>query len=74
MDGFTFLEKLRKKPDCKLVPVIVVTAMTLSPEHYEQLQGSVTNILHKSAFSQEALLDEIVTKVRAYIGPAKKEQ
>jgi len=72
MDGFKFLSELRKNPHYRFIPVIVVTAMKLTPEHYEKLQGSVTNILHKAAYEQDALLETVVEQVRSHIESKKK--
>ncbi len=64
MDGFDFMQELRKRPDCALVPVIVITAKDLSEEDRCRLNGEVARILEKSSTSKEELLDE----VRAVVG------
>jgi CheY-like chemotaxis protein len=59
MDGFEFLDALRRTVGGRRVPVIVITAADLSPGDRERLNGSVLKILQKSAQSREALLAEL---------------
>jgi len=64
MDGFVFLEEFRKREEVAGVPVVVVTAKELTAEDRKRLNGSVSQILGKRAFSQEELLDHIRQQVR----------
>ena len=66
MDGFEFLVELRKKPGLKAVPVVVVTAATLSDEDHRRLNGGVERVLAKSAFSGDELLEELRELVTRY--------
>ncbi len=59
MDGFEFLAELRKTEAGRAVPVIVVTAMDLTPEDRQKLNGQVKQILQKGAFRQDELLSEL---------------
>ncbi len=59
MDGFTFVEELRRLPQCRHVPVIVVTAKDLSEEDRRRLNGQVFQILQKGGHSPQELLDEL---------------
>jgi CheY-like chemotaxis protein len=59
MDGFSFIEELRRRPDCRHVPVIVVTAKDLTDEDRRRLHGHVVQILKKGGYSTQKLLDEI---------------
>jgi signal transduction histidine kinase/CheY-like chemotaxis protein len=59
MDGFTFMEQLRHRPDCRLVPVIVVTAKDLTADDRRRLNGHVIQIVQKGGCSPRELLDEI---------------
>jgi CheY-like chemotaxis protein len=59
MDGFAFLDELRRRPDCRQVPVIVVTAKDLTAEDHRRLTGQVIQILQKGGYSTQQLLDEI---------------
>lgn len=46
MDRFTFLQRLRARPDCADVPVVVLTALDLTREDRRRLAGA-NQILHK---------------------------
>ena len=59
MDGFTFMEELRKRADCAEVPVIIITAKDLTAEDHERLNGEVSRIIQKSATGIEQLLAEV---------------
>jgi len=59
MDGFEFLRELRKLPVGKDLPVVVITAMDLSSNDHQRLNGSVEQILQKGAYSQDDLLIEV---------------
>ena len=59
MDGFTFMEELRRRPDCRHIPVIVVTAKDLTDEDRRRLNGHVIQILQKGGYSPNELLDEV---------------
>lgn len=63
MDGFQFLEELRRRPDGDTIPVIVVTAKDLDDEDRRRLNGGVARILHKGSVSREELLARIRTEV-----------
>ena len=47
MDGFEFLARLRKKQAWQAIPVIVVTAKTLSAADHKRLKGSVEMLVEK---------------------------
>src|SRR5204863_301066 len=59
MDGFEFLRLFREKGEHQKVPVIVLTAMDLTPEDRQKLNGKVLDILQKGAYRKEDLLREI---------------
>jgi GAF domain-containing protein/CheY-like chemotaxis protein len=67
MDGFEFLEELRRSPAGREVPVVVITAKDLTPEDRRRLSGSVQRILQKGAVSRDALLDEVRRLVAASV-------
>ncbi len=58
MDGFSFLETLRRRPGCADLPVVVLTARDLSREDREAL-GSADRILAKTDTSMKALAGEL---------------
>ena len=59
MDGFTFIEELRRQPQHRHIPVVVVTAKDLTEEDRRRLNGHVVQILQKGGYSTQKLLDEI---------------
>ena len=70
MDGFQFLEEVRKQEEWRSIPVVVVTAKDLTPEDRLLLSGSVTQILQKGAYSQEELMREVRDRVVSCVRPA----
>jgi CheY-like chemotaxis protein len=67
MDGFQFLEELRKQPRWRSIPVVVITAKDLTAEDCDRLNGRVESILQKGAYSREELLGEVRRAVAACV-------
>ncbi|MCX7421728.1 MAG: response regulator [Planctomycetia bacterium] len=67
MDGFQFLSELRRHPHWSGVPVLVITAMELSPNDQDRLNGRVMQILRKGSYK----LDELVSEVKRAL-PAER--
>jgi signal transduction histidine kinase/DNA-binding response OmpR family regulator len=65
MDGFEFLDELRKREAWRSIPVIVITAKELTTEDHRRLNGSVEKILQKGAYSREELIREVRDLVTA---------
>ncbi len=61
MDGFEFMQELRKRPACRLVPVVVITAKDITPEDRQRLNGQVARLLQKSALPMEDLMAEVIS-------------
>jgi len=61
LDGFEFLQELRKRPAFVDIPVIVVTAKDLTAEDYRILSGQTERIIAKN----QAYLSELAVAVRA---------
>ncbi|TNJ67991.1 response regulator [Paenibacillus hemerocallicola] len=59
MDGFEFVTRLRKHEKWSSIPVIVVTAKHITEEDRLRLNGYVSKIIQKGAFSKQELLQEI---------------
>jgi len=59
MDGFEFLTEMRKRPHWADIPVVVITAMSLTNEDREKLNQQVQRILQKGAYSHDELLTEV---------------
>jgi signal transduction histidine kinase/DNA-binding response OmpR family regulator len=61
LDGFEFLQELRKRPAFVGIPVIVVTAKDLTAEDYRILSGQTERIIAKN----QAYLSELAVAVHA---------
>ena len=59
MDGFDFLDELRRGEGARGIPIVVVTAKDLTADDHRRLNGSVERILQKSALDRDALLAEV---------------
>jgi PAS domain S-box-containing protein len=71
MNGFEFLQELRKKPEWSGVPVIVLTSKDLTPQDRDRLNGHVERILQKSGSEMEQLLGEVRKLVADCIANAR---
>ncbi len=60
MDGFEFIERLRQRPGCGTVPVVVLTSLSLTLEDRRRLRGA-NQVLNKGSVS----LDELTRKLLA---------
>ena len=58
MDGFTFLQRLRDRPDCVDIPVVVLTALDLTREDRRRLAGA-NQILHKGDASLRSIAERL---------------
>jgi CheY-like chemotaxis protein len=68
MDGFEFMQELRKRPECRQVPVVVITAKDITEDDRLRLNGQVTRILQKTQLSMEDLVREVVSVTGANAG------
>ncbi|HWG54361.1 MAG TPA: GAF domain-containing protein [Gemmatimonadaceae bacterium] len=65
MDGFEFLDALRRDEVCRGIPVVVITAKTVTAEDRRRLSGGVERVLHKHVLDADALLTEVRAVVAA---------
>ncbi|WP_170381976.1 response regulator [Ruegeria atlantica] len=59
MNGFEFLANMRKNTDWKEIPVIVVTAKTVSNEDRARLNGSIKTLIEKDGDQIETILRQL---------------
>jgi PAS domain S-box-containing protein len=59
MDGFAFVVALRANPDWQSIPVVVISALDLTPEERQRLNGSVQRILHKGGVEVDGLMSQV---------------
>jgi threonine synthase len=61
MDGFTFLERLKTDPSTAHIPVVVVSAKSLSPEDRQMLEENASSVFLKGGFDTHQLVDHVVS-------------
>jgi len=64
MDGLEFVDQLRRNPIAAAIPVIVLTAKSLSPDDQARLNGRVSDVLSKGRVTGTSLLAQIDAIVR----------
>ena len=64
MDGFDFLSELKQNRKWQEVPVIVLTAKTLTADDHIRLDGNVAGILQKAGQSTQELLSQLGNKLQ----------
>jgi len=74
MDGFEFLDELRKHTAWLSIPVLVITAKDLAAEERRRLGGRVNKILQKGAYGREELLAEVRDLVADYISQRTRDE
>jgi signal transduction histidine kinase/DNA-binding response OmpR family regulator len=68
MDGFEFLTAIRGMEAYANIPVVVITAADLSEQDRARLNGGVEQILRKTAFDRDDLLEEVRREVSRILG------
>ncbi len=68
MDGFEFLAEIRTMEAHANIPVVVITAADLSEQDRARLNGGVEQILRKTAFNRDDLLEEVRREVTRILG------
>jgi PAS domain S-box-containing protein len=63
VDGFDVLEHLRSRHRLQQIPVIVVTAKSLTPEERLFLQGATRRVIEKTGFNRDELLEAVRDRV-----------
>ncbi|MEK7990694.1 MAG: response regulator, partial [Thiotrichaceae bacterium] len=59
MDGFELITKLRKEPEWRQIPVVVLTAKDMTVEERNMLNNRVEKVFQKGDYRREELLNEI---------------
>lgn len=68
MDGFAFLDELRRHDSWRSIPVVVLTSKDLTAEERRRLTGNVEKILQKGGYGRDELLREVRRVVAHYTG------
>ena len=75
MDGFAFLDELRKHDQLKELPVVVLTAKDLTEQDHAWLNGGVARVLQKGASGRDDILNELAVNLPAgHPGPPSPRQ
>ncbi len=65
MDGFEFLEELRKDAKWRTIPVLVVTGRDITDADRRRLNGEVERVIQKSGHAGDDLLREVASALTA---------
>ena len=73
VDGFQFIAEVRRNSEWRSLPIVVITAMDLSPNDRLRLNGDVEQVLKKGAYHRDELLREVKDLVLSWVQeqPAK---
>jgi hypothetical protein len=74
MDGFAFLDRLRRIPGNRRTPVIVWTAKDLTAEDRARLRASAQVVVHKTEGGTAALMEQLEPYLPAAHPPAETRQ
>lgn len=66
MDGFQLISRVRHHPEWRSLPIVVITALDLTPADHLRLNGWIEQILQKGAYNRDQLLQEVHDRVLAY--------
>ncbi|HEX6909198.1 MAG TPA: response regulator, partial [Longimicrobium sp.] len=69
MDGLEFADRVRRHPEWRSVPIVVVTSHDVSGEERRRLNGYVETIIQKNGDSPEALLHQVRDLLSDYGAP-----
>ena len=59
MDGFELVHRLKQNQKWQSIPVIILTAKTITAKERKQLEGGVSKIFEKGSCQRSMLLDEV---------------
>jgi len=69
MNGFDFVQELRKNKDWQDIPVVILTAKDLTLEDRQQLKGNVERVYQKGEYNRDQLLNEVRELVKSRVQP-----
>ena len=68
LDGFGFMEEMRKNEQWRPIPVVVLTAKDITATERARLQGFATAVLLKKEQSQDALIRDMRELIQQVVG------
>ena len=66
MDGFAFIDALRQRPELNQLPVLVLTAKTLTDEDRQRLSLRAEHIIERNGLSEDMLVDRLHEQLCAH--------
>jgi PAS domain S-box-containing protein len=69
LDGFAVIERLRQDAQYHQLPIIVLTAKTLTAADYARLEQSVRTVIQKQGWGRDTLMQELWSILPASRGP-----
>lgn len=70
MDGFTFVEKLKENKETEHIPIVVVSAKSLTAHDRQVLEQNTSSIWTKGGFSTHQLVDHVADMLGLTTTPA----
>jgi CheY-like chemotaxis protein len=67
MDGFGFLDELRRRPDWQDIPVVIITAKDLTAEDRARLNGEVERVIQKQ--DRDEMLRQLTRAIARHVKP-----
>lgn len=72
LDGFQLLDKLKSDPDTAQIPVVIVSAKTITPADQVRLNGRQESLWQKGNFNTRELVDHVVSTLNDTVPVAIK--
>jgi CheY-like chemotaxis protein len=69
IDGFMLIEQIQQTLQLRQIPIIVLTAKTLTAAEQAQLDQRVRTVIQKRGLDRETLIQELRGLLQAYRGP-----
>ncbi len=73
LDGFTLLALLKNDPQAAHIPVVVVSAKTLTPADRARLEGMAESLWQKGGFNTRELVEHVVSTLGSSLGETPAE-
>lgn len=74
MDGFELVYKLRQHEKWRSIPVIILTAKSITTEERQKLNGGVSKIFEKGSYQRTVLFNEVNHLLKEAIARQKKNK
>jgi CheY-like chemotaxis protein len=73
MDGFEVIARLQQDPVRRTIPVIVLTAKTLTRDEQRRLKEHALAVIQKGALDRDQLIQELKQVLPAPVRPGRRE-